>query len=468
MAQVLKLRRDGVDTNLLSSSGWFLTDPGWVPKVGEAEEGQLPPPVEEALQIQSNFSSQDNLAAAVILLNKLRHDARRYMKDRTEQEPVWLHDKLNDETGTRRALVRRIGLTPLVEQHGVGDERGSMIDAKPVYEVGIEREAYWERTARVGPGDGNVDGLGGVFDYTSGSSGVDIVGDSPARIEQLFFQTNIASTLDAIWLGFRSANKHGTLANFEPLWEAEDASTSSVDTTATGDGTASGSSMMRCDFSTSADWLKRVTIYLGDVTSDYGDNFGRFVVLLRAKVTGTAVAHVRMKSFYRSDTNSVIVGSTEEVSATSWTLHNLGLVQIPLRDLHALGSSIVHVNYSQKQAIAIDAKRASGSGNLDMDCLVLIPADEYFFHGTNLDLKSTTRFYIGMAPEGQTYAYTRDSTVPEASAIVRPNVEGPGIPVGDGRIYVAVARASNVNVVADMVQASMYWFPRWLALRGTE
>ena len=201
MAQVLKLRRDGVDTNLLSSSGWFLTDPGWVPKVGEAEEGQLPPPVEEALQIQSNFSSQDNLAAAVILLNKLRHDARRYMKDRTEQEPVWLHDKLNDETGTRRALVRRIGLTPLVEQHGVGDERGSMIDAKPVYEVGIEREAYWERTARVGPGDGNVDGLGGVFDYTSGSSGVDIVGDSPARIEQLFFQTNIASTLDAIWLG---------------------------------------------------------------------------------------------------------------------------------------------------------------------------------------------------------------------------------------------------------------------------
>lgn len=469
MAQVLKFRRNVTDLNLLDSSGFHLLDPGWVPQV--AGGGEDAAPVEEVLLVQANYSSQDNLAAGLVTLNKLRRDVRRYMVDRLEEYPVWLHDKLNSETGERRALVRRISVKQLTEQHGVSGE-GSMIDAKPVYELGVERGPYWERTeARSLPAATPSAAASITYDYTAAGGAVgahDVVGDAPARLELFdFYPFNF--TLAKVWMGIRSANKHGTLANFVNVWELEDG-VNGTDASDVVDADASGGNAVQVSPGT-ATWAKRSTITLATVSANEVDNYGSFLWLLRTEVSA-GTWEVQMRWGYDGmEDDDMVQGEIKEVDWTSYDYVALGNADIPGRDLHCIPRSLYNDEKDKTWQIQVWARRTDGSGTLKIDCLCPIPLDEGYLMVWDMAVASGTsgHVFFSEASEGRRQVMTYDSGyfagfVPFAADNFR-------LPPGDGRLVI-VSTATTGSALGGALYLNESdggkYYERWTNLRGAE
>lgn len=467
MAQTFNLQCDGTTINLINTAGWHILDPGWVPKIALADE-----PVQEAVRIFSNFATQDALATALIALNNMRRDAARYLRDRTEAHPVWLYDQLVSETNQRRAAVRHMALKQLTEAHGTGP-MGDMIGAQPYYSLAIERQPYWESASDQNATTTNLSALGGSLAL----SGLD--GDAPGRLYSLKIASSLARTFKAGWFGFRSANKHGTLANFVPLWELE-GGTAGTDTALAADATASpgggGNTKQTCTFAgvagwgTSAQYRVSINLSTGIGGANYEDNYGRFVVLLRAKVTA-GEAWVRLGHMYGGAT-SIALGRIVEVDATAWTIYNMGTVTIPLRDLQAMPLALLSATHDQYQYIRIYAREET-TCDLDLDCLVLIPADEYYIHvedmwtiGAGTD-RST---YIGVSPLGRHYGFGVDTVADTGMTACRIDTAGDsdGVPIGDIRLYGVVAAANNDHDLSDDWDPTLNVLPRWYSLRGAE
>ena len=475
MAQVLKLTRNAVDTSLINASGWHVVDPGGGPQCGVGVAGRGAAPVEESLRIAANFASQDALAAALVSLDKLGQDAARYRVDRQEEHPVWFHDKLDSEKGERRALVRRISLKALTEQHGVGDEQGTMIDAHPVYELGIEREPIWERTHYLQmplatPSAAAVL----VYDYTSGI-GADIVGDSPARLGYFILYNMGGAAIYRVWMGLRSANKHGTLASFVDTWECEVAgATLGTDAARAADATASpgggGNTKVTITPGTTT-WAKRLTIEMLDVQgtgSLMSEQFGQFLYLLRAKVTGGTWDVQLRWGFAGWADDAFVRGRPIEITSTNWDFYEAGVQAVPFRDTHVFPLSLLPEAFEIAYTIQVWAQRRVAGGNLDVDCIAPIPVDEGFMHLDAMGMAAGGGYVaVGHSPEGKvgTMGYA-------SSGFPRPNPYHFYLPLGDGRMYIAYARAAQ-SVFADAIRMGVAvdaggYYPRWRVLRGAE
>lgn len=479
MAQVFKFRRGSTDTNLLDLTGWHI-GPGWIPKIADVEEGSLPPPVEEVFTVHSNYTSQDNLAAALISLGKLRMNVRRYMKDWTigvgSSTEVWLHDKLTNESNERRTLVRKISIDALAEQHGPGGQ-GSMIDARPAYRLGVEREALWEDTDDVYMEAASPSAAVSVIYDPTRLLKPEVLGDYPARISRFYITNNRAgTTLDRIWIGLRGAEKHGTLSEFANIWECEDADvTLGTDAARGTDSMASpgGSGNTKVTVTPgTATWAKRLTITLGDVVGHSQYNFGDFLALLRAQVSaGTWEVHLRF-GYENMDDTDFVRGPTKEVSNTSWDYDEYGTYRVPLTDYQALSYSYGHV---MSQAIQIWARRTSGSGTLDLDCICPIPLDEGYFIASNLALSGTLgaqgSLKIGQSPTGRYAATAYTGGGVGIHAVPEFETYNFRLPVGDVRMIIVYARESS-SVLTDTIEVnggdSGDYYPCWAVLRGSE
>jgi len=370
------------------------------------------------------------------------------------------------ETGERRALVRSISLSLLSP---VLDATGEPVSHGMKVRVALVREPYWERTAATAAGTNSaVSNFGGAFDYTAGG-GVDTVGDAPARINNLLIEQSSITEYNYAWIGFRSASKHGTLANFVPLWELEDATTFGNDTGVTIDATASpggaGNTKLTCDFFSDTTWANRVWLKLSDVTANYSDNYGRFLVILRAKVDSGLVVNVGL--------HSGIIGYPVElgrvrVDATLWTAYPLGIVEIPHRRLDTL--DLLAASYDADYALGINAEKVSGGAGLDlhMDCLHLIPIDELFIYTDNLRTDSDKSSIITQTPArvSQLLPYNTGSSA--MNRIAKVNIDGVGVPLGDGRLYILLADVARRTYLSETCEITLNTWPSWATLRGSE
>ena len=467
MAVVHKFRRNVTDLNLNAGAGAGWRTVAWNPKVATPAYGEVPEPVEETLTLLADCSSQDDLATKLQALDAMRRYADEYVHDRVQEHPVWWHAKMYSETGERRALVRKIETEincPLVTRADWVENNRAVVRAR------VTREGLWERTAATTEVTGSgISVLGGVFDYTAS----DVVGDVPARIYQLNLTTSVTSLrLDHVWIGFRSANKRGTLTNFEPLWELEDGG-AVTDTALAADETASpggeGNTKMVTSFTTDSGWRERVTIETGDVTSHHDDNRGMFLVLLRAKVDSGTTAEVQLRVGYSAmDDDDYVEKAKVEISATSWTEYEMAVLTIPLRDIRA--TRVLDSEYDNKVDIQIWARRTAGSDSLHLDCLNLIPVDEYYIFASATKLiyepGDATYFYFGVAADGRSYGVSKSGR--DIVALAQIETGGAGVPVGDGRLYVVAARENKVNDISDTYDVGIQFYPRWLTLRGAE
>ena len=435
----------------------------WEPKI--ATPSMWPPgPVTETLRLLATAASTDGLATVLQSLHQMQRWAAAYWAD-SDYSAVWLHAQLAAETGERRTLVRKLEAT-----FGTGWFDAEAVAYQLELTLTIEREPYWEATTPIGPDIATaISLLGGAVALSA------VGGDAPARLTRLTVMpvTLAAGTYSKLWLGFRSTERHDPVAQFVSLWEIENA-TPGTDTAAMSSAFQSGGAGLKCTFATATGWAKRASWYLEDMapwpTSLPEASRGTFLVLLRANSDTVTAIDVQLRAGHVD--YLTYASEIARVQLATNGLFALGLLTLPLRDMHALGAEKTTVELHQR--FELWARQVSGSAALDMDCLLLIPADELLIAVDNTVLRDVSgRFnmtLLSSAPEGQIagLAEDYDSAAVMWYAISAPDVaaSGLGIGLGVGRLYIAGTLADNTNKVADTVDVAVTHVSRFLSLRG--
>ena len=174
MARVLKLVRGATELNLLNDGGIHLRsgEDNWRPVYPVATVYGDPAPVVETMRLQCYGTSHDALAGTMQMWADMMQGAALYRQDANGTVPVWLHAKLDGETGERRSIVHQID-TAWVDS-GISE----VIDAGyMLFDAAIERGPYWEAPTPTAMGTMVYTNLltNGGFE-TAGAGGADVFG----------------------------------------------------------------------------------------------------------------------------------------------------------------------------------------------------------------------------------------------------------------------------------------------------
>ena len=477
MAVSLELNSAAIaaDLNLNAAVGAGLSMMNWNQAVASPVYGGQPGPVKETMDLNVASTTHDLLAAAIQALDEYRVQADAYMRDGCTRAPVWLECKMNTETGTRRALVLSISMSyrlPLYALHHGPPQNTTQIRLE------LWREPWWEDTATTaGTTATPAAGAQVAYDYTAG--GGDVAGDVPARIHSLTLKPNQVGgqTLGQLWMGFRSLNKHGTIANFEPIWECEDG-TNGIDAADVAEpGTASAGNKVTITPGT-ATWAKRMSITLLDVTGalvPIDENYGLFVWLLRSKVSaGTWEVQLRFGYTGMPD-DDYVRGPIVEITNTSWDYTSQAVQSIPLINRQVMTTAIASYAYDNSFTVQIWARRTDGAGTLSLDCLCPVPADEGFLSANNFTCTYTSandydEVVFTESPSDQVAAEAHNIVVATTAWFTRiPTLSRQAFrePLGDGRLYIVYARPGS-SVLTDTVEVMALRYDCWASLRGAE
>lgn len=470
MAVVLKLvRRNDYETpgdelSLVSyTDGWSLPNDGW--QQGIDGDGDT---IFETLTLICRATSHNDMALKLQALDLKIAQVGMYAGEGSERYGVWLAAKMDNETGTRYALIRsaRRSEAPLWTREAM--QLGVGYHFLVGYTLSLERMAAWE----AGPSfqvisETAINCVGGTSDYGA------VTGDLPARIAALEFIGEAGiGPLIKFWMGFRT-ERFGTRSNFQSYWSLRKG-TAGADTSGgitNVDATAKDGYRTVTTFATSATMVQRVLIIATSVTAFPADQRGRYLVLLRAKLSAAGTVRVRLgDGLYGSglavpptlNTRARVV-----ITSTSYQFYEMGTVQIP-----SPGRGFSSTHLFDNYAMAIDAERISGSAALHMDCLVLIPIAEGYVVVSMVPATGGEGVYTvfdqGLSvfnlPDGSTEAFHTYGGFPRTAA--EPKLSG-GVPVGSGLVVMAGQR-DGVSTLADTVEIDIDAVKRWNTLRGAE
>jgi hypothetical protein len=433
-----------------------------------------PAPVLEVLNLLLSRSDQDNIASSMQALHDMQIWAEQYMKDPTTEDPVWLHAKMANETGERRALVHRIEI-----QYGAswyGDE--ATAEDLPLT-ITVLRGPYWESTSVRNLPDAAPSAAACVaYDYTAAGDVVaahDIVGDG-ARLRYFDVFDNGSDQTGRFWMGIRSANKHGAtgISNFEPIWECEDG-TNGTDATDTVDSTASGGYNVTVSES-GVDWDDGsfhvvLTHTLTNATTNEEDQLGNFLWLLRTKVA-SGTWEIRFNFPYgASNPRNYYSSPIKEITSTNWEYYEMCVLPIGLRNIHAITDSDFSKSNIGAYSLEIVARRTSGSGDFYVDCVIPLPIDEGMVKFQSDETLALAHHSIGQSPEGIYDGLKHKSSAVEEKIEIL-SINNFVLPPGDGRIYCVYAKAGGTSDIADVITFNDgdigRYYERWLSLRGSE
>jgi hypothetical protein len=485
MARTLKLYWGSTEkVDLLAAADGGAREVTWYPKSGRLGSDT---PVVETINIQIDRASDDLLATSFQAVDEVRYWAQQYLRDPTSEDPVWLWAQMSGETGARRALVRAIDLKWLSDPMlATGHAAANMAKVQ----LQIEREPWWEETTVTGgTALGETAGTILTWDYLGAAV---VGGDVPARIPQMIVSTDATgANVTRLWMGIRSANKHGTLANFAPLWECEDGTNNALDTGITDDaasdvngaspGSGSGAYVElqegggigpNLDWDTSSNggiFQEVLEINLSQISANENDNFGDYLWLLRHKLAANATTwELQLRWGYSQMADADFVqGPIVEVSSTSWDYAEMGRQVLPLRNLHAIGLAYVGDGFEAGYSVQIWARRTSGAADLHLDCLCLVPIDEGWLKSWDFDLAAgAVEYWIyGEGEYGAIQAVTYGTSMSYAASLASNNFR---FPIGDGRVYIVYAADAAHDLTLGLSVATLSYWERWANLRGSE
>jgi len=461
----------------------FLQESAYVPVVATPTgDGSSPPYVIETMPVGIHATTYDAYATVMQSLHTLQKRAAEYWVDQQQTTPVWLTCKLDGETNSRRALVKAIHFEFRNEgwQEWLYQECGTGVPPTKLWgTLLVERHPYWERpTGRAFPNTTPTAAAAVAYDYTTTA---DVVGDVGARINALAFRGSAA--LNYFWMGLRSANKHGTPANFVPVWELEDG-TMGADSTAdaatepntASPGGGSGSRVVVAENVLEWDntWANVCHITLNDVGYDTAAkipcSFGRFLVLCRAKI-GAGTWEMRLMTGYPITGYSYT--DPVEVDDTDWVYYEMGIVNVPPRNLQAIEDAYFSTDNEEDFTVYLNAQRTSGAGNLFVDCLCWVPLDEGFFCTKDGLSSATQDTILGEGPKEDTAVVVYSSVTAGTFDICTFEFENFRLPIGDGRLICVYSTAgadvfATTIEFADAAEVASYYTERWISLRGSE
>ena len=417
-------------------------------------------------------SSHDAIAANVQKLDLKERQVEEF-KTGVDKFGIWLEAKAANETNTRQALVTGMQHS-MSGPYGVAfDQSNKIID----FGLAIERTPFWELDSTLSSyaipaATSKLKFLGGSGNYGSIRS---VPGDVSARMALLILTgaSTTSNNISEVWAGFRS-DRFGSASNFKSLWELELGSASNNTATSTAeDGTsnpASGTTpkMMRCTFGAGDTTMqKRVSIRTDQaVSSNRADQRGQFHVLLRAKktISGDTI-HVRLLDGF-DQSAAFRTSERVEITKTVWYLYNLGSVQIP-----SPGRQVQAIDTFDRYSLIVHAQRASGgTGNLDLDCLCLVPYGEGLVYVSNASVQvasgSTTKTFVQNTADGIVQATATLGGASGPTHGVQAHITG-GVPIGRGVIF-TFGQSTTEQHINDECTLTFFAAHRWLTLRGNQ
>ncbi|HNB50412.1 MAG TPA: hypothetical protein PK530_00635 [Anaerolineales bacterium] len=396
--------------------------------------------------------SDATLITAVNTFEDLLDLVEKFHTDPLRNESIWLEANATSETA-RRALLYDGELTPamLANLSPLLGRDGAY------YTAALTRHAAWEKVTAETASTTNVSALGGT--WALGDEG----GTLNGRIARLSVEgrSGGGGPLHRFWVGIRPLYE-GT-STFASKWECE-SGTNATDATDTADANASGGTMVRVDFATVATLTKRFHMGVTTFVSTSKHAVGRYLILARAKVTAGTVA-LQMRSGFSGGENFA-PHKMCFLSNTTYELIELGEVQFPPMGYRSL---LQNDEMLEQMQLQFWAERISGAGNLDVDCLVLMPSEHMFYVSGD-----RVQYYVD-GNETQLLTFENDEhlavnmqgifsgLVPYANLDYAPTRWE--YPVGGGLLVFAGQR-NGEQILTDAVDMDYSMYPRWRHYAG--
>ena len=374
--------------------------------------------------------------------------ARLYHEDPLQSNSWWLEANANGESA-KRALLYEGSLQALT---GVGLDP-LMATKKLRLGCSLSRHPLWETvTPTTETHATNVSLTGGMWVPSTIP-----VGTCPGRIATWKMTGTGGTTVTRIWSGIRPTY-NGT-AGFIALQECETGTegTDAVDTL--GGATDSGDRYVLVNFATVTTMANRLTKYVNQMGGTISHYKGRYLVLLRCKVSAGTIAVQMKMGLPGTSTTALAESAPVYLTNTAYQLIDLGEVQIPpygVRETTSTAWGTMQLQFW--------AERVAGAGTLTMDAFILMPS-EHMIYGNELTIA---------APEGSSgfSAYThaddtyRVETLTDVPySVTEYLVREPYWPVEGGIMVCAGETAAGHDLVIT-IKPSLTVFPRWYNFRG--
>lgn len=262
--------------------------------------------------------------------------------------------------------------------------------------------------------------------------------------------------------------RRGTVGSAPFLLQCE-SMTQGADTSVLANSTFSGGNAARCTFATLPGGQRRVYTATTFPAASV-DARGSYRVFARIRKTvGTDSIDMELQW---GDTNNVTSGGIITLPAnTGFQYVDLGVMQIPNGyDPVFDGKSGVELS-TEGSFISLFARRNSGSGNLDMDHLLFMPADDrqMSVKWPTVQAFSTDTFVVAGGDETAAYCLTASNTLRSVEPI---EITGKGLMLAPGRtnrIYMirdvatGTAAAGGGDVLTATHNITTSYFPRYLS-----
>ncbi|MBX6382015.1 MAG: hypothetical protein IRZ07_03425 [Microbispora sp.] len=288
-----------------------------------------------------------------------------------------------------------------------------------------------------------------------------IVGDGPAPA---FVRISNLGAGGTLLLAQRTINNPTALVN---VAQAEAATLGTDAFLWTGEGLYSGTGANRAvgvTFGTNSNMTTRLTLTVPTATSSEALR-GRYRVFLRAAVYS---AHATSTFLIRFQQLGADTASGPTVSATiasgTFRLLDLGILEFPHATAapSAIGYSGLPPGYATSQ-ISIQAQRESGTGNLNMDYVYLMPVDERF---CAVQQVASTGYLILDGPNDATYGmaagtqpFGLNRTIDNGGGLV-PRIGG--LPMLVPGVLNRWYMLTGSGAIADSRTVEISYWPRWL------
>jgi len=422
--------------NLLYGAGYTLAQNGFNPQTATSEDER----VIETITLDVEGTTTDLLASRLATLTDELRNVQRMAADPTSPFGAWLRRKLKDETNPLQAIIHDMRVDTRQHIFTPATERGNYV----IDVVITLTRGPWEATASMAtitlPNLSSFCGAGNIYS---------ILGDAPARVVKALFRSGQppSPTMGQLWAGIK-AKEDLDLSKFLPVWELE-LGVMGTDTSVVADGNASGGNVARCTFATVSGLSERVAITnamaCGYDTTKYVHQRGNYVVLLRFK-GGTSTSYrfrldhgSRIPGIVEYITGNLVEQSTD--SSSAYYVVNLGVARIP-----HVERGYMALNRGQF-AFRMMAERVSGSGNLDMDCLGLIPLPPQntfggFFYACFFSTGDDGFYFRHYADDAKSVT-TRQYSLHADSEMLG------GIPPGDSQMVACMTSETGVSLLTE-------------------
>lgn len=384
------------------------------------------------------------LLAEFQTLEDLLNAAALYTPDGLRGNAVWLNQQTDGDIVTRQRCILTVSRPQWAWSNGGGINPLLTTQTIKFNLTLFMASVDWENEAESEITVTTLDALGGTYNFQTTKQGT-----AEGRIKSLRLDTlNQPGLITRLWIGIRP--KRDGLTDFVNVWAAS-AGDNGTSTAGAADANCDSGNRKTVTYSAGS-LVRRTTIVYDDVNGALDSTHlrGHYLVLMRYAIAADNTAwEVQLRYGYSGGSQAALEPQivSRATGSTTYQVVEMGTVQFPPSNDRGL------VTNFDECAMSIYAGGISGTGNLHLGELILIPTEHLIrVDGASIG-PSTGNFEttIYTHPSGEVYGYGYD-IVPNTT--VKVDAENWLCPYEPCALYLAAAQGSAL-VLSDTIAVSM-------------